>query len=111
MQWPFPTVRPYLTATVAGACVIAMAIVLIRLEQRTSPVTQEAQALRDHVSYLQHENISLKEKISGETQHQVGAEANNFANADGLRNCENNERMRQPESLFLKQHDRRHRKS
>jgi hypothetical protein len=84
MQWPFPTVRPYFTATVAGACLIAMAIVLIRIERRTSPVTQEAQALRDHVSYLQREIISLEEKISGETQHQVGAEANNVGNADEL---------------------------
>jgi hypothetical protein len=83
-QWPLPSVRPYFAATLAVACVVAMAMVLIRIEQRISRATQEVQALRDHASNLQRETISLKEKIASQTRHQIGGEANTVGNGDEL---------------------------
>ena len=67
-QWPYYTVKPYFAATAVAACVLAFAFLLIQVDHRTRRFTNEAEALHAQLGDLQHENASLKQKISAEEQ-------------------------------------------
>jgi hypothetical protein len=83
-QWPFYNARPYAAAALVGACGISVAIALIRIEQHSSRVAQDAQLLRNEVSDLQRENVSLKDKMMRGAQRQESAEPNRVANGNEL---------------------------
>lgn len=80
-QWPSHIGRPYLTATAAGACVIAIALFLARVEQRTTRFTGEAHALRAQIGDLERENVSLKERVAAEEQYRAKDQSTNVATA------------------------------